>query len=180
MLTKTTFDMKRVTIFLLLAGFLLAGFTACENKKRVHGDPWEAMYPPDIITNYTYINNSSNTIFVTNFSRDIASNERRREEFTIQKNKQHEIEYKNLEDLQRPFTLFPYRNSSYDQVDVSNGEVVVIQRSQNFSDTPDELFDVNKYVKTEEIIEENNGKHITRYTYTFTDDFFKDGEPVKK
>lgn len=172
--------MKRVTIFLLLAGFLLAGFTACENKKRVHGDPWKAMYPPDIITNYTYINNSSNTIFVTNFSRDIKSDESRREEFKIPKNKQHEIEHMNSSDFLRPFSLFYFRDPSYDRVDVSNGEVVVIQRSHNGRDTPDELFDVNKYVKTEEKIEVNNGKRITRYTYTFTDDFFKNGEPVKK
>lgn len=138
------------------------------------------MYPPDIITNYTYINNSSNTIFVTNFSRDIKSDELRREEFKIPKNKQHEIEYKNLEDLQRPFTLFPYHDHTIDRVEISNGEVVVIQRSHNGRDTPDELFNVNKYVKTEEIIEVNNGKRITRYTYTFTDDFFKDGEPIEK
>lgn len=170
--------MKRVTIFLFLAGFLLAGFTACENKKIIYehgGDP----FPPDFITNYTYINNSSNPISVKIVSM-INSGETRPEEFIIPKNKQHEIEYLNLEDLQRPFTLFPYHDHTIDRVDVSNGEVVVIQRSHNGRDTPDELFDVNKYVKTEEIIEVNNGKRITRYTYTFTDDFFKNGEPVKK
>ena len=56
---------------------------------------------------------------------------------------------------------------------VSNGTVEVYQRK--WAANPNNLYSLDSYERTEE---KEYLLYITRYTYTFTDDFFKDGTPI--
>lgn len=159
--------MKKFTFLLFITSSILGVFTSC-HEKRVHIDPPRPIYE----THYTYVNNSSDIIAI-NVVSILNTGETKQEKLKVYWTKPLDIEYENLPDFERPFTLFPYDDYATDRIEVSNGKVVVKQQHRNFWDTPNGLFDLSKYEKTQEY------HYLTRYTYTFTDDFFKDGEPIE-
>lgn len=159
--------MKKFTILLFITSSILGVFTSC-HKNPLEGDPPDPIY----ITCFRYVNNTSDIITINVVSR-LNTGETKQETFKVYRTKPLDIEYENLPEFERPFTLFPYDDYATDRIEVSNGKVVVKQQHRNFWDTPNGLFDLSKYEKTQEY------HYLTRYTYTFTDDFFKDGEPIE-
>lgn len=163
--------MKKFSFLLFITSSILGVFTSCHDK-RVHIDPPGPIY----ITCFRYVNNSSDIITINVVSR-LNTGETKQETFKVYWTKPLDIEYKNLPDFERPFTLFPHDDYATDRIEVSNGKVVVKQQHRNFWDTPNGLFDLSIYEKTQE--KPYNSYYLTRYTYTFTDDFFKYGEPLE-
>lgn len=162
---------KLIKISVLL--FIIASLVGCDNKKYYPGGD-----PPDteFITYYTYINKSSWDISIEAVSLDVNTNETTAKEFTIPKYKSYELEFYNEPDYPYPFKLDEL-GFTIDRLKASNGNVVVIQRKQPGIGALDELYRIENYIRTEE--RPHKYKKIVRYTYTFTDDFFKDGEPIE-
>lgn len=157
--------MKKITKFMLIAVIML-GCSSCE-KKPDHFDPPITKF----LTYYTYVNKSSSTITINAGSQLGMTGEIKKEKFTIYKNKTLDMEYMRKNFLY-PFSLF-HSGNTVNKLEVSNGKVMVRQ----WSNKKDKLFDLNQYTLT--IEEPHDELSITRYTYTFTDDFFKDGEPIE-
>lgn len=161
--------MKKIRTLMLIAGSMLACLS-CEKKHDIKGDPdW------DYITYYTYVNESSSTITINAVSMIGMTGETKQAKFTIYKNKTLNMEYRR-KNFRYPFSLF-HSNETIDKLEVSNGKVVVKQANNK----DNILFDLNQYTSTNEKPIESNAYtlYVTRYTYTFTDDFFQDGEPIE-
>ena len=62
------------------------------------------------------------------------------------------------------------------RISISNGIVEVIYRRSGHPTDDSNIFEEKAYVRT---TEKQYLLQITCYTYTFTDDFFKDGTPIE-
>lgn len=154
--------------------FLLAWLsTGCDSGITVIDTP-EAMYTK-WKTYYTYRNASSHTVKMYIVSVHSNTGEGQEKSVTLRQGEHYDLIH-NFEDTKKPLDLLRVHRQDIPtagRVTVSNGEVEVYQRK--YATQPNDLYALDSYERTEE---KEYLLYITRYTYTFTDEFFQDGTPI--
>ena len=167
--------MKSRTKWLFCLCLLAWLSTGCDSKSDITSkDPPGAMNT-EWKTYYTYKNASSPTVKMYIVSVHSNTGEGKEKSVTIRQGEQYDLIH-NFDDTQDPLNLlgvYQEKIPTAGRVTVSNGTVEVYQRK--WAANPNNLYSLDSYERTEE---KEYLLYITRYTYTFTDDFFKDGTPI--
>ena len=167
--------MKSRTKWLFCLCLLAWLSTGCDSKSDITSkDPPGAMNT-EWKTYYTYKNASSHTVKMYIVSVHSNTGEGKEKSVTIRQGEQYDLIH-NFDDTQDPLNLlgvYQEKIPTAGRVTVSNGTVEVYQRK--WAANPNNLYSLDSYERTEE---KEYLLYITRYTYTFTDDFFMDGTPI--
>src|SRR5699024_8166864 len=141
--------------------------TGCDSKSNITiTDPHEVIYE----THYIYKNESSFDIEIVYTS---ATTDRREgESVQIKRGDEYKVLQTNNPGNFSPLNLL-YPEGGTGRITISNEIVELSYRS--IHTVEHSVYDEQSYVRTKD---EKNLLYLTYYTYTFTDDCFKDGTPI--
>ena len=164
--------MKSRTKWLFCLCLLAWLSTGCDSKSDITiGDPPEAMCT-EWETHYIYKNELSFDIEMEYISSN--GDKRVGESVQIKQGDKYEFIQKHNAERFSPLNLL-YPEGSVVRIAISNGIVEVIYRRSGHPTDDSNIFEEKAYVRT---TEKQYLLQITCYTYTFTDDCFKDGTPI--